>query len=119
MFKPLSFEDILQEERARVRESNDCHAPSGSPAGGQFCSTGTGGNATVFPGIKSDEVVKRHDHQNALDWAQSGATTHQRPVWVKQDRLYGVDVWGVWIPPDGAVAPEGVEIVLPRPKGKK
>jgi hypothetical protein len=42
-FQRLSFQDILREEQAKIAEANDCHNPPGSPAGGQFCSKGGGG----------------------------------------------------------------------------
>lgn len=48
MFDALTFEDILQEERERLREVNHCHGPGK----GHPCQTGTKTKATAKPKVK-------------------------------------------------------------------
>lgn len=84
----MTYQEILEEERARVaREANDCHNPAG-PGGGQFCSKGISvgthvrftmpgpyrGHTGVIDDVRDGKFgkrysVKSHDRTKSIPWA--------------------------------------------------
>jgi hypothetical protein len=74
-----------------LHESNDCHAPAGSPAGGQFCSTGgevpvAAGSTPIPPGmVRGYHYTGQLDAvlQHGLSTAHARGSTYGEPnaIW--------------------------------------
>jgi hypothetical protein len=76
-----AFPEVFRKRR-RTRESNDCHAPGGTPEGGQFCSTrGSLPGLRNYPRPEGSADIPDFLKQDVLNAVRAGIVVrhHQQP----------------------------------------